>query len=334
MHKPKVRVFLCTYKRNDLLPRSLKSLCDQTFTDWVCELHNDAPDDSFPERLVRKLGDPRIELKTHPQNLGGVGTFNLMFEGCREDYLSLLEDDNWWEPTFLERMVEEMDANPAVTVGWSNMRFWQEEPDATWTRLERTVWPTQEGHPVELFEWPQLRQTDTALHSTGAMLVRSGDRTAFQTPLETLFEFVDPVRERAFPHPLLFVREPLVNFALTRTTARTLTATGRAEHYVLLIASFFKVVGADPNLVKSTWERARQAGVRSTNKLIFAGLASRHCRPLLAHASLEDWTYFALWCLRHPLLAIFALKARERYPELAAYLDRNTAERCKGDSHS
>jgi glycosyltransferase involved in cell wall biosynthesis len=328
MSHPRVRVFLCTYRRNDLLPRALKSLCEQTFSDWVCELHNDDPEDPFPAQLVREVGDPRIETKTHARNLGGVGTFNLMFEGCPEDYVSLLEDDNWWEPEFLERMVKAMDGDPRVAVGWSNMRFWQEEVDGKWTRLDRTVWPTGEGSPVELFDWPEPRQTDTALHSTGAMLVRTGDRASFKTPLETSFEFVDPVRERAFPHPLLFVREPLVNFALTRTTARSLSAAGRAEHYVLLISSFFKHVGASPDLVSSTWQRARKAGARSTNKLIFAGLASRHCRPLLAQATAGDWLYFAVWCLRHPRLAVCALRARSLYPDLWSYLDLCTAERC------
>lgn len=43
------RVYLCTYRRNNLLSRALNSLLAQTFKDWVCELHNDDPEDSFPE---------------------------------------------------------------------------------------------------------------------------------------------------------------------------------------------------------------------------------------------------------------------------------------------
>ena len=48
----KVRVYLLTYRRNHLLPRALKSLLAQSFTDWVCELHNDDPADLFPARLA------------------------------------------------------------------------------------------------------------------------------------------------------------------------------------------------------------------------------------------------------------------------------------------
>ena len=31
-----VRVYLGTYRRNNLLPRALNSLLNQTFSDWVC----------------------------------------------------------------------------------------------------------------------------------------------------------------------------------------------------------------------------------------------------------------------------------------------------------
>ena len=40
-----IRVYLLTCRRPELLRRALRSLVAQTFTDWVCEVHNDAPDD-------------------------------------------------------------------------------------------------------------------------------------------------------------------------------------------------------------------------------------------------------------------------------------------------
>ena len=65
-----IRVFLLTHRRRELLRRALDSLLAQTFTDWVCELHNDAPDDDFPRRLVAEIGDPRVSLHHHKHRLG------------------------------------------------------------------------------------------------------------------------------------------------------------------------------------------------------------------------------------------------------------------------
>lgn len=325
----RVRVFLCTCRRPQLLPRALRSLLAQTFEDWVCELHNDAPDDSFPGELARETGDPRITVVNHTQNLGGIGTFNLMFDSRSESYFSLLEDDNWWEPGFLARMVAEMDAHPAATVGWSNMRVWQELTDGGWSDTGRLVWPRAADAPVEIFAWPHVQQAWHALHSTGAMLVRGGDRRDLKLPLAMRFDFADPVRERAMPHPLLFVPQPLVNFALTRSTARPHRRDGLCEHYVLLLASFFRHVRPDESVVRAIWSAARESVVRSTDKLLLAGLYAPECRPLLRHATAAEWLAFAASQVRHPRLFWGALHARERYPELWAYLDRHTEARCR-----
>jgi glycosyltransferase involved in cell wall biosynthesis len=117
-----VRVFLCTYRRPVLLERAVESLRRQTMTDWMCELHNDDPTDVAPAALVERLGDPRIRLVTHSQNYGATKTLNLPFSSSIEEpFVSLLEDDNWWEPGFLERMLGALNRRPDVTVGYATL---------------------------------------------------------------------------------------------------------------------------------------------------------------------------------------------------------------------
>ena len=101
-----VRIFLPTHRRPQLLPRAIASLRAQTFPDWICELHNDDPADPAPAQLVAQLADPRISLVTHERNLGGTAAFNQFFRATTEPFYSMLEDDNWWEPTFLQVMLD------------------------------------------------------------------------------------------------------------------------------------------------------------------------------------------------------------------------------------
>ncbi len=115
-----VRIFLPTYARPQLLRRALASLCAQTFIDWVAEVHNDLPDDPAPAKIVDEPNDSRITSVEHAQNLGGTATFNLFSLPSSEPYYSLLEDDNWWEPEFLERMLGHLDAHKNVVVAWCN----------------------------------------------------------------------------------------------------------------------------------------------------------------------------------------------------------------------
>ena len=206
---PICRVYLCTYRRNELLRRAVASLQAQTFTDWVCELHNDDPSDPFPDSLVRHLGDARITAVTHPVNYGPTRTFNLVFSGgVPEKYISLLEDDNWWNPDFLEVMVREMERRPDVQLGWANMRLWQEQQNGIWRDTGRCVWNDDWGHDSVLFNWPDTRQVRGALHSNGAMLVRAEIAKELVLPDETPSAAMEHVRERIARYPLMLVPTP------------------------------------------------------------------------------------------------------------------------------
>jgi glycosyltransferase involved in cell wall biosynthesis len=150
------KIYLFTYKRNHLLPRAIKSLLDQTCTDWVCELHNDCPEDLFPGKYLASLNDTRFTLRQHDTNLGAVRSFNLAFEGCAEQYASILEDDNWWEPQFLAEMISLMNRSPEVSIAWSNMYLWKEKANNEWENTGRTIWPEKDD--VIILAGPSLNQ--------------------------------------------------------------------------------------------------------------------------------------------------------------------------------
>ena len=266
-----VRVFLCTFRRNELLRRAVASLLAQTFTDWLCELHNDDPGDPFPSKLVEELGDPRIRTVTHPTNLGPTRTFNLMYQdGLDETYVSLLEEDNWWEPDFLSVMVREMDDRPEIQVGWSNMRVWEEEPDGGWRDTGRRLWKHLNTEEPMLFHWPDMLQIRGALHSQGAMLVRTDQIAELQVPDSTPSAAIEPVRERRFRFPILFIPTPLANFAVTRETSRGDDRVIWGQCQELLAASYLRHVQPGSDECRQIWANARTANPPTTAALIAA----------------------------------------------------------------
>src|SRR5687768_5889252 len=164
-----VRIFIPTCGRPIMLRRALNSLIAQTFNDWTAEVHNDLPGDNEPGKIVADLKDSRIRLVEHSINLGGTATFNLFFSNTSEPFYSLLEDDNWWEPSFLEKMIGYIQSHPNVVVAWSNQRVAEESHDGSWTITDRTVRPAVAGSRPQLISWPQIDQLYGALHSQGAM---------------------------------------------------------------------------------------------------------------------------------------------------------------------
>jgi hypothetical protein len=324
---PTVRVYLLTYRRNHLLPRALASLRAQTFTNWVCELHNDDPADPFPAALTAKTADPRIRYVHHESNLGPNCTFNLVFQPCAESYVCLLEDDNWWETTFLTKLVALLEANPNIDVAWANMRIWRENLDASWTDTGRTIWPAADFAGATPFPWPHARHLDSLIHSNGSALIRSRHLADLVVPPETPFLAMELIRERAMRFPLLFQPEPLVNFAWTQATHREASGLLAAQMKTLLAASYLRHARLDANGWRDLAARARQPPANELAGMLIAAHLARLARPLARQVRLAEWPRIIASWLRHFATNRSLLRAEREHPAIAAYLNRYTARR-------
>jgi hypothetical protein len=323
-----IRIFVPTFRRAHLLPRALQSLQAQTFPHWTAEVHNDDPADPGPARIVAALGDPRIRCINHERTLGGVKVFNLVFREQPEPFVSLLEDDNWWMPDFLERMLAALNARPDVSLAWSNQRIWEEMADGTWQDTGRHVRPPTAGCAPVPFTFPHPAQCFGALHANGSMLLRVRPGQAFPTPVMQ-FGGTEAVRERSLPHPLLYVPGALGVFAVTRATHRSSNPVVWATTQVLLAASFLRHAPLAAAQWDQLWHDARMAPQRMTATLLLATRQDPALRPHRIRATPADWRDLALHAARHPRRFLQLLRARPRCPGLWEFLDRHTAARAR-----
>ena len=318
------RIYLLTYRQPKLLVRALQSIVRQTFTDWVCEIHNDDPTDSFPDKLAAEVNDRRITVVNHPVNLGGTKAFNLVFRSVEEPYVTLLEDDNWWEPNYLRRLIEVMDQHPAVNVIGSNACRWRMESDATWTQLETFVPPTNE---VKLCYWPVAYILTGNRLGNAALLCRSANISDYIVPEETSLAATESVRERAFPHPFLFLTEPLGNFACRPTTNRSSDQLDVAP--VLLVASIFELVPFKEATLRDFWQSlgGGQKNRDSWFRFFFAGMICPKVKALTKFADTTQRATFIAYCLRHPKVVKAVSRSRTTHSQLWSFLMDNTAKR-------
>lgn len=323
---PRVRVFLPTYRRPRLLERAVESLRRQTFEDWVCEVHNDAPDDDAPGRLLKRLKDSRFTLQQHPRNLGGTATFNLFYRATEEPFFSILEDDNWWEPEFLATVLTTADQHPDVKVLWANMRIWREQLDGTFADSGTCIHPAGGDDGPEQVSWGTDRQIMSAIHSNGAALHRSHAGLNYQIP-HVPFAAIEMFRERVFPHPLLFVRRPLANYSITLQSERSNNRAEWAEVQTVLTATFLKHACLGDSTLAGLWQRARAQQPPATSTLIMAALVEGACRSLLRHARAGDWWQFLRGMARRPQVLTRVLRSRRLHPEWWEFLERNTRTR-------
>jgi glycosyltransferase involved in cell wall biosynthesis len=302
----------------------LDSLLRQEFDDWVCELHNDDPGDPYPHALVREVGDPRVTVVDHEVNLGPIRTFNLAFREVSEPFVSILEDDNWWDPNFLAVMLDLMRTYPHVPLAWANMRVWREGEDGSWIDTGKTFWDRAPGSSPELYTFPHVMQLGGALHSNGAMVVRTGGLERFRVPEETTLAAIEPVRERALSSPMLLMPQPLANFSVTRTSSQSKDESAWIYARAGLAGSFLKHVPMRPEVARQLWRRARTNAPRDTNDLLLASLFFPGARFALRYATLSDVAMLTASFIHHPRRSARLLRRIGREREVWNFLDSMT----------
>lgn len=97
MTAPLVSIIIPMHNAASLLPRTLDSLCRQTFTQFEVIMVDDCSTDPTREVASKYLHDARFCLVTLPLNNGVANARNEGIERAKGQYLCFLDADDWWE---------------------------------------------------------------------------------------------------------------------------------------------------------------------------------------------------------------------------------------------
>ena len=90
--EPLISVVIPTYKRASTVPRAIKSVLSQTYTNLEVLVVDDcSPDDT--QSVVRSIADDRIRYLRHETNKGLPTVRNTGIGAARGDYVAFLDDD-------------------------------------------------------------------------------------------------------------------------------------------------------------------------------------------------------------------------------------------------
>lgn len=125
---PRVSVLLTCYNHLRYLPACIEGVRSQTFQDFEVILLDDGSTDGTREWLVSEFGEPDSpkfeswKLVFNEKNLGTYGTLNVGLARSTGDFIAVLNDDDLWAPTKLERQLALLDQHSKVglvhTDGW------------------------------------------------------------------------------------------------------------------------------------------------------------------------------------------------------------------------
>lgn len=126
LNSPRVSIGLPVYNAMRFLPATVDRLLGQTFGDFELIVSDNASTDDTYD-FVRSLRDPRITVVRQTENIGAVGNFNRLFTYARAPYFIWAAHDDEWAPTYLEKCVAALDADPDSVVACSSVRYIDED---------------------------------------------------------------------------------------------------------------------------------------------------------------------------------------------------------------
>ncbi|HRF01115.1 MAG TPA: glycosyltransferase family 2 protein [Pirellulaceae bacterium] len=138
----RITIGMPVYQAERFLEEAVRSHLAQTFGDFEIRISDNGSTDRT-ESIARRLAaeDSRVRYERHETNRGAIWNLNHVAAGASGDFFKWSAHDDRLEPTFLERCVERLDADPNIALCFSRVRridaHGQEIPDRLLTDGER-----------------------------------------------------------------------------------------------------------------------------------------------------------------------------------------------------
>ncbi|MBV7694120.1 glycosyltransferase family 2 protein [Streptomyces sp. TRM70350] len=156
---PRVAVLMPTYEQASFLPRALRSLFDQTVTDWELALVDDGSHDGTAMAAAPFLADPRVRHARFSENRGLGAALNTGLAMTRAPVVAYLPSDDLWAPDHLAHVLAAF-ADPEVALVHSAVHHHE--------RYRTDGAP--DGHPLQLVQvahrriaepWPERAELES-----------------------------------------------------------------------------------------------------------------------------------------------------------------------------
>lgn len=145
----KFSVIIPLYNKAPYVHKALESVLAQTYTDFELIVVDDGSTDesaNIVETMLREIKGYRLEVKGQDDSIAETNAYNLSpinYKLIRQanagvaaarnngvaqangDYLAFLDADDWWEPTYLERMAQLIEDYPEAGLYASNYVYYK-----------------------------------------------------------------------------------------------------------------------------------------------------------------------------------------------------------------
>lgn len=124
----KISIITASYNYADIIGETVKSVINQTYTDWELIIVDDASTDNSTEIIQTYCDkDCRIKLYVNDINMGLKGTLLRGITLANGDWIQFLESDDLLVPNALEEKIKIINKYPEIAIVFSNLDLFGEE---------------------------------------------------------------------------------------------------------------------------------------------------------------------------------------------------------------
>lgn len=105
-----VSIIMPSWNTEKFIAESIKSVLDQTYTNWELLIVDDCSNDSTDE-VVATFKDERIKYFHNEKNSGAALTRNKAMREAKGEWIAFLDSDDLWAPEKLEHQIDFMNKN-------------------------------------------------------------------------------------------------------------------------------------------------------------------------------------------------------------------------------
>ena len=128
-----VSVIIPTHNRKGLLERAVNSVLEQTWSPVELVIVDDASDDETPVYLDQLQKDhDRIQVISNTEAKGAAVSRNIAVQHASGEFITGLDDDDYWRPTRVERLMEEFEEGFSAVCSYDRMVM--NDREAVWRK--------------------------------------------------------------------------------------------------------------------------------------------------------------------------------------------------------
>ena len=214
---PTVSVVIATYNRAHLLPEAIRSIINQTFTDWELVIVDDASTDNT-ENVVHDFikQDPRIRYYRHQTNSGLAVARNTSTQLALGSYIALQDDDDCSLPHRLQTQVDFLNGAGDIDLISSWIQCF--DGNGLTEKIIKTEWKSRADTPPTLAE--------RVLQPMPSPCIMARRHVFIETPMRPFFSVVedyDFLLRCTERYTLSHIPEVLYHYRLADDEHRTLS---------------------------------------------------------------------------------------------------------------